>query len=298
VLKEDPMRRALSNSFLHELNPKEDGRYGNLVKRVRRDKDLDLEFRGNCINLYYHGHSILSLKQNGTIGIHKAFTTGGLHRLPEKITGVEEYLKLLPLLKDNVSCHVAEDQQGRKTSKSNRELEFEQLLIRANNREITCNSDYIILDRQYRLPDGRRIDLIALRYSSGGKPKGNLSIIEVKYTQNRDIQDIKSQLEAYGQYLQDHLEDISRDMQQVLRQKLALGLVSRSPDRLKWLNRDAFVISQDIASTEILVYLIDYNPKSQLIARAAKPSFAGRVRCAFGGLALWQSRFEDFKGLV
>lgn len=288
------MGRALSHSFLHELNPKEDGRYGNLVKRVRCDKDLDLEFRGNYINVYYHGHSILSLRQNGAIGIHKAFTAGGLHRLPEKITSVEKYIELLPLLKDNVSCHVKEGQQGRKTSKSNRELEFEQLLIRANNREITCNSDYIILDRQYRLPNGRRIDLMALRYSSGGKPKGNLSIIEVKYAQNRDIQDIKSQVEAYGHYLQDHLEDISQDMQHVLRQKLALGLISRSPDRLKWFQEDTFAINLDIESTEILVYLIDYNPRSKLIAKAAKPSFPGRVRYAYGGLALWQSRFIDF----
>lgn len=288
------MRRALSDNFLRELNPKEGGKYGNLVKRVQLDKDLDLEFRGSYMNVYYHGHSILLLRQTGTIEIHRAFTTEGLHPLPERITSVDKYMELLPLLKDNVSCHVKEDQQGRKTSKSNRELEFEQLLIRANNREITCNSNYIILDRQYRLPNGRRIDLVALRYASGGKPKGNLSVIEVKYAQNPDIQDIRNQVQAYGNYLQDCLEDISQDMERVLRQKLALGLISRSPDRLKWFARDTFAINRDIESAEILVYLIDYNPGSELIARSERPSFPGKVRYACGGLALWQSYFVDF----
>jgi len=181
------MMRALSPKFLHDLNPEEGGKYGELVKRVRRDKDLDLEFRGNYINIYYQGHSILLLRQNGAIEIDKAFTEDGLHKISEEIADVGSFIKQLPFLKDNISCHSKENEEGGRISKHNRELEFEQLLIRANNREISYNSDYIILDRQYRLPNGKRWDLTALRYSSRGKPKGYLSIIEVKYAQNPDI---------------------------------------------------------------------------------------------------------------
>ncbi len=286
--------RALSPGFLHDLNPEEGGKYGELVKRVRRDRDLDLQLRGDYINVYYQGHSILLLKTNGRIEIDRAFTVEGQHELPERIPDLETYIKLLPMLKDNVSCHLKEDERGKRISKNSRELEFEQLLIRANNREITCNSDYIILDRQYRLPTGRKMDLVALRYSSGGKPRGDLSIIEVKYAQNRDIQDIKRQVEMYGDYLRDHLRDMSQEMRHVLRQKLVLKLISRSPDRLKWLQRDTFAINQDVRSTEVLVCLIDYNPRSQLMAKVTKPSFPGGVRWACGGLALWQTRFNDF----
>ncbi len=287
--------RALSPKFLHDLNP-EEGKYGEIVKRVRRDKDLDLEFRGNYINIYYQGHSILLLRQNGAIEIDEAFTKNGLHKdkLPKEILDVDSYINLLPYLKDNISCHFKENEEGLRISKNNRELEFEQLLIRANNREISYNSDYIILDRQYRLPDGKRLDLIALRYSSGGKPKGYLSIIEVKYAQNPDIQNIKSQIEGYGQYFKDHLKDISSDMENVFKQKLKLGLISRTPRRLKWLKDEAFKIDQDIKLTEIIVYLIDYNPKSKLMDEAKRPSFPGKAKYAFGGLALWQYNMTDF----
>ncbi len=288
--------RALSPKFLHDLNPEEVGKYGELIKRVRRDKDLDLEFRGNYINIYYQGHSILLLRQNGALEIDKAFTEDGLHKLPEKIPDVDSYINLLPYLKDNISCHFKENEEGKRISKNNRELEFEQLLIRANNREISYNSEYIILDRQYRLPDGKRWDLIALRYSSGGKPKGYLSIIEVKYAQNPDIQDIKSQIEAYGQYFKDHLKDISSDMEKVFKQKLELGLISRTPRRLKWLKDEAFEMNQDIESTEMIVYLIDYNPKSKLIDKAEKPQFPGKIKYAYGGLALWRDNLSDFGG--
>jgi hypothetical protein len=289
------MVRALSEQFLHDLNPEEGGKYGELVIRVRRDKDLDLEFRGDYIDTYFQGHMILNLTQEGAIDINEAFTVDGLHRLPEKITDLDSYMKLLPLLKDNISCHSKENEEGKRTSKKNRELEFEQLLIRANNRETSYNPDYIILDRQYRLPNRKRIDLIALSYSSRGKPTGYLSIIEVKYAQNRDIQDIRSQIEEYGQYLKDNIEAMSSDMEKVFRQKLELGLISRTPERLKWFKNDAFKINKDIKSTEILVYLIDFNPKSTLKDRMERPAFPGKVRYyAEGGLALWQSRFIDF----
>ena len=86
--------RALSPKFLHDLNPEEVGKYGELIKRVRRDKDLDLEFRGNYINIYYQGHSILLLGENGAIEIDKAFTEDGLHKLPEKIPDVDSYINL------------------------------------------------------------------------------------------------------------------------------------------------------------------------------------------------------------
>lgn len=293
--------RALSSTFLDDLNP-ETGKYGELVKRVHQDKDLDLELRGDYINIYYQGHNVLKLKQNGSISIDKAFTEDGIHKLQGNISDVTEYLKLLPYIKDNVSCHSTSDEAGTAVSKQNREMEFEQLLIRANNRESRNNSDYIIIDRQYvTRTDNRtdRWDLVALRYAAKGKPKGNLSIIEVKYAQNPDIQDIRDQVERYGQYLKVNLNVICDDMNRVLQQKLDLGLITRTKERIGWLNELCLnqAIDQRIETTEIIVYLIDYNPKAKLKTRALAlgvPQFGGKVRLAHGGLALWQSNLSDF----
>lgn len=291
------MGRALSDNFLHDLNPEEGGKYGELVKRVRRDKDLDLEFRGNYINIYYQGHSIQKLTQNGIIEIDKAFTENGLHKLPEKIPDVDSYINLLPCLKDNISCHSKENEEGKRISKNNRELEFEQLLIRANNRESRNNSEYIIIDRQYVVRSGNKTDkwdLIALRYPSNKRPpKGYLSIIEVKYGSNLVISDIVKQVERYGQYYMKYKNDICTDMEKVFKQKLELDLITRTSERLDWLKGLSLV--EDIESTEIILYLIDCNPtKVRELENAEKPNFQGKTHIASGGLALWQTTLRDF----
>jgi len=271
--------RALGGGFFDDLGP--EGKFGKLVERVRRDKDLDLEFRGDYINIYYQGHSILNLKENGNISINKAFKENGFHKILENISDIDHYLKLLPCIKDNVSCY---------TKRGDREIEFEQLLIRVTNRERGNNSEYIILDRQYKLPGYKdRWDLIALKYPSGGrrKPHGCLSIIELKYGLNPDISGIKDQVEGYSRYLEANMEGICSDMEKVFEQKLKLSLIERPPQRIKWFNRKDFHIVQDIESTEIVIYLCDYNPKSKLRKEIEIPSYRGKVRIVQGGLALW-----------
>jgi len=290
--------RALSDEFLCKLNPEKGGIYSPLVNRVRRDKDLDLEFRGNYINIYYQGHNILMLRQNGGIEISDVFTRNlaGFPKSLKTSEGVAKYLELLPKIKDNVAT---------KTDSKSRELEFEQLLIRANNFESRNNSEYIILDRQYEvINQGKkdRWDLLALRWPrdkrgfvGGNDQKGYLSIIEVKYGLNPDIQKLKSQIKRYGDYLEQHLEAICTDMQQILRDKLDLGLINKKEGQTKRLK--LLPLDTQIKNTELIVYLIDYNPYSKLIEKAekaGKPDFPGAVRIALGGLALWQKNLKNF----
>ncbi len=290
---------ALSKEFLCKLNPEKGGIYGPLVSRVRRDKDLDLEFRGNYINIYYQGHSILKLYQSGGIDISEVFTRNlaGFPKSLKTSEEVDKYLELLPNIKDNVTYR----DENRRSSKS-RELEFEQLLIRANNLESRNNSEYIILDRQYVVTNkGKkdRWDLVALRWPrdkrgfvGGNDQKGHLSIIEVKYGLNPDIPKLKSQIKRYGDYLEQYLEAICTDMQQILRDKLDLGLIIKTEGQSKRLK--LLPLDTKIETTEIIVYLIDYNPYSKLIEKAEKPEFSGKVRIARGGLALWQANLTDF----
>jgi len=290
-------RRALSNEFIRRLK---DGIYRPIVERVRLDKDLDMEFRGTYINIYFQGHSILNLKQSGSFSIDKKFLRGVEGRVPTALKtekNVSTYLELLPIIKDNVTyCPVG---VGSKPSKS-RELEFEQLLIRANNLESRNNSEYIILDRQYVVNSGvDRWDLVALRWplERRGRPQqeGYLSVIEVKYAQNPDIQDIKSQVERYAGYLEGHLTEICEDMKIILEQKLDLGLLEKTEGQINRLRK--LPIVPNVAETEVIIYLIDYNRNSSLKDRAekaGKPDFRGKVHVALGGLALWQSNLSPF----
>jgi len=289
--------RALSDEFMKELK---DGVYHPIVQRVRLDKDLDMESRGTYLNIYYQGHSILNLKKNGSITIDKKFLRGVEERVPSSFKTNEDvnaYLESLPRIKDNVTYCPSE--AGDRSSKS-RELEFEQLLIRANNLESRNNSEYIILDRQYVVNRGvDRWDLVALRWpiEKRGRPyqEGYLSIIEVKYAQNPDIQNIKSQVERYARYLEAHLSEICEDMKNILNQKLDLGLLAKTEGQIKRLRK--LPIKPNIAETEVIIYLIDYNQNSDLKKRAekaGKPDFEGKVRVALGGLALWQSNLSNF----
>jgi len=289
--------RALSDEFIRELK---DGIYKPLVQRVQLDKDLDMEFRGTYINIYYQGHSILNLKKNGNITIDKKFQRGIEGKIPKAFDTSEDvntYLELLPQIKDSVVY--CPQEKGERSSKS-RELEFEQLLIRANNLESRNNSEYIIIDRQYVVNRGiDRWDLVALRWpiEKRGRPyqEGYLSIIEVKYAQNPDIQNIKRQVERYARYLEAHLLEICDDMQDILNQKLDLGLLAKTEGQIKRLRK--LPIKPDIRETEVIIYLIDYNGNSKLLDRAkeaGKPDFEGKVRVALGGLALWQSNLSNF----
>jgi len=296
--RQEPVRRrALSEDFLRKFK---EGIYHPLVQRIRQDKDLDMEFRGTYINVYYQGHNILNLKRNGSVTIDNKFQRDIEEQIPKVFKtseNLDTYLKLLPKIKDNVAYLPQET--GVRSSRS-RELEFEQLLIRANNLESRNNSEYIILDRQYVVNRGvDRWDLVALRWSieKRGRPyqEGYLSVIEVKYAQNPDIQNIKNQVERYARYLKANLPNICDDMKNILDQKLDLNLLAKTDGQIKRLRK--LPIVPDILETEVIIYLIDYNNNNSLLERAkvvGKPDFKGRVRVAFGGLALWQSSSEPW----
>lgn len=296
--RQEPVRRrALSEDFSRKLK---EGIYHPLVQRVRQDKDLDMEFRGTYINVYYQGHNILNLKKNGSVAIDNKFRRDIEEQIPKVFRtseNLDTYLKLLPKIKDNVAYS---PQATSVRSSKSRELEFEQLLIRTNNLESRNNSEYIILDRQYVVNRGKdRWDLVALRWpiEKRGRPyqEGYLSVIEVKYAQNPDIQNIKNQVERYARYLKTNLPDICDDMKNILDQKLDLDLLAKTDGQIKRLRK--LPIVPDILETEIIIYLIDYNNNSLLLERAkvvGKPEFKGRVRVAFGGLALWQSSSEPW----
>jgi len=296
--------RALSCTFAQKLDPEKGGLYGPIVKHVRKDKDLDMELRGKLdfdnpdnepkdeyINIYFKGNSILELHRNGRFRVHPAFVEGlaGVPKSLKDEEDVKKYLELLPEIKHKVAAH----------NKESMEIEYEQLLVRANNRESRNNSEYIIVDRQYAVDEGEdRWDLVAVKWPREGRqskePKGFLAIIEVKYALNPQMTDTETQISRYYGYLGSNMESICDEMELILKQKLALRLIERTDRQISQLMK--LKLDRQIKSCEIMLYLIDYNPNSKLrntmIEKASRLGFAEQIRVAHGGLALWHQSSE------
>lgn len=295
--------RALSKTFIDKLDPEKYGVYGPLVEMVRKTKDLHFEFRGQLdldnpendlpadesVNIYYKGNSILRLHRNGTFRIDPAFTES--LEMPKFLTTDKEvrtYLDLIPKIMFSVAAR----------GKTSMEIEYQQMIIRANNFESRINSEYIIVYNQYNIGK-ERWDLLAIKWprSKRHKPTGQLALIEVKYALNPDIKKGHKQLERYYKYLQANKDNLCREMELILRQKLALKLIEKNPGQVRKLEK--LKLERDLKKIEVIFYLIDYNPnsiwKAQMIEKASELPFAGQIRIVDGGLAMWE---QSLKPLV
>ena len=74
-----------------------------------------------------------------------------------------------------------------------------------------------------------------------------------------------------------------------MRQKLALGLIRRTPQQIAQLQKLKLI--QDINKVEMILYLVDYNPnsifKKTMMEKAMGLSFRNQIRIKDGGLAMW-----------
>jgi hypothetical protein len=284
------MGRALSDEFMDKLHI--GGDYAQIVEEVRKDKDLDMEFRGEYLDVYYKGNRILGLKEGGGL---KPLDKNIQKHLDEKLTSPGSWLKKLPQLKAAVTKQHSEGAESI-------ERESEQLIIRANNRESGYNSEYTLVDRQYayRGSDGnpKKWDLLAVKWPQGThsskKPKGYLVLIEVKYALANDIKKIDAQVGEYYLHLRDQFESICKDMEHVLKQKLQLGLISRTEDQRKKLQ--ILTLDRNPELADIVIYLVDYNPNSKLVKNAKemlrKLDFSAQIRVKRGGFAMWDKDLE------
>jgi len=287
--------RALSNEFIDKLNPEKDGIYGPLVELVRQNKDLHMEFSGQLdlqnlenrlpkdevCTIHYKGNSILNLHRDGSFRIAPAFTKGvGLPKFLRTQDDVSTYVGLAPRIMFNVANY----------GKTSMEIEYEQMIIRANNLERRVNSEYIVVYNQYTIFN-KQWDLLAIKWprAERRKPTGQLALIEVKYALNPEIKTAYEQLERYYTCLQEILEDLCREMELILRQKLTLKLIERTPEQVKQLEK--LKLERDPKKTEIILFLVDYNPnsvwKSGMIEKAKELPFAEQIRIVDGGLAMW-----------
>lgn len=277
--------RKLSTTFRDAL---QHGFLKALTETVRHDKDLDLQIRHNYINIYYKGHALLKLMEKHpthyAITIHSAFTQGvPLLPLIDDAT-THTFVHAIPQLKANIIQYRT----------SSLELEYEQLFIRANNREARNTVEYFLIDRQYVMGNAR-FDLTGLFWDrTQRKPYQTVTpcLMEVKFALNTDIRTIHRQIDRYYQYVKHHSHAIAAEMETLFHQKLALGLYQQEQQRLEMMK--TLRIAPHIDDFQFLIILVDYNPNSQLFPKAAREQlpFASQIRIFSSGFAMWKENIN------
>jgi hypothetical protein len=278
--------RKLSPSFLQNLKT---GFLSGIVRTVKDDHDLNLEIRDNYINLYYKGHSLLRISETRTlqyrVNVDRKFRDGlDLPTRLDNIDSVNQFIRTIPTLKQNII----------KIGSHSLEIEYEQMIIRANNYEPKNASEYFIVDRQY-VDHKLRFDLTGFYWPSRGRRKNQevaMCLMEVKFGLNTDIADVHTQLDRYYEAIKPKAASIAGEGETILKQKLAIGLYDQSPERLTAMETLSF--AKDISAFQFVLILVDFNPFSKIlnIENLKKLSFADQIRIFSGGFAMWQQNAE------
>jgi hypothetical protein len=275
--------RKLSSTFLNCLKS---GFLSEITAYVRRDHDLNLEIRDAYINIYYKGNSLLRLAKTGSLlhykaDIHKKFLEGLIIPLDFTENTVPQFIRNIPLLKENII----------RNGKHSLELEYEQMLIRANNFEPRNNTEYFIVDRQYVVREGR-FDLTGFFWDRAGRQLPHevpVCLMEIKFALNTDIKAVHDQLARYYQPIKNNAAAIADELETVFRQKLELKLYDQSTERLNAMQNLTF--SRNIEAFQFILVLVDYNQNSTLLGleNIRNLPFASQVKIFQTGFGMWQN---------
>jgi hypothetical protein len=282
--------RQLSSSFVRELKG---GFLAGILERVIEDLDLDLHIREDAINIYFKGNSLLKLTEIGPgryrPTIHRRFLSGtALSDLVDRGT-TNAFLGAIPTLEANIARY----------GRSSLEIEYEQLIIRANNAERRNNSEYYIIDRQVVL-GGQRLDLLGFHWPTAGRRRGQTvapCLIEVKFALNADISQVHEQLARCYAAVAADPAGLADEAQGILRQRLELGLYDQPRHRLEALR--TLILARELERFQFILILVDYNPHSaQLdLSRLVELPFARQIRLFRAGFALWEAGLESLPPL-
>jgi hypothetical protein len=279
--------RKISDRFLDQLQT---GFLSPLTDSVRTDIDLDLFIRDGYINIYYKGSSLLKLSEKPgdvyAVDIHPKFLNGMVIGDLTDRRSTDAFMANIPRLKENIIQH----------GKPSLEIEYEQLIIRANNCENRNNSEYFIFDRQYTLGTRDRIDLMGIYWPAPGRRREQdvaPCLIEIKFALNNDIRNVHEQLQRYYELVAENAEYVAKDLKSSLVQRLDLGLYNQPPgrvDALRTLN-----ISGDIEDFKFILVLVDYNPHSTLLELSTIKAlpFSDQIMIMHAGFGMWEDQLEQ-----
>ena len=255
-----------------------------LLDKVHRDRDLILEIRRERVDIYCKGHVALSVKPraNGfgyVLSAHKAFL-----KEPATVTLKEEVKEFvegpLPFIKQRIAEH-----------KGSREIEFDRLIVRMNNREIGLNTEYFVVDRQIDVSGKHRFDMLGVHWPREKRSHSasvTPALIEVKYSLSGGVESLSDQLRGYYEVVAEKANEIAEQIERTLRKKLHLDLITGgSTAALAKLKN--LPVTKDINQFRFVVVLVDCNPNSRLldVDLDALP-FAEQVDVFKLGLGLWK----------
>lgn len=283
-----PKPRLLSTGFLNALLS---GTLTPLLEVVRSDRDLILEIRCDKLDIYCKGQVAVHVEPASSgyvLSADKAFwkeRTAPVASADETKAFVRN---TLPHIKQRIAEHSKNPRGG------GFEIEFEQLLIRANTQEPGLNTEYFAIDRQGVAGSGLdRTDVLGVCWPRGERGQSTTlypALIEVKYGLKGGVEGLCDQMQRYYDIFAKHAADIAAEAEGILRQKIALGLVSGgSEDAIRKLA--TLPISRNIDDVRFVVALVDYNPNSRLLDLdgLSKLDFAKQIEVFQLGFGLWQA---------
>jgi hypothetical protein len=270
---------------MEDLRPK--GVLEHLVEAVRSDRDLNMEFRGHSADIYCKGYQ-MRIQSVGAhvykISVHEKFCDEELPLASRD--DVSEFVKLkLPFIKQKMATHCP----------NGHEIEFEQSLIRANNREPGIHTDYFAIDRQVLMgSSANQLDVLGIHWPDHLNDKDlGLALIEVKYGVSGGVEKIAAQVNRYHEGLKANIEFFANEAQGILRQKLELGLIAgESAGAIEKLKR--LPVSSDLRRVKIVLALVDLSPRAVGVkaAELKQLSFADQIEIFHLGYGLWDKNAD------
>jgi hypothetical protein len=210
------------------------GKLSFLRNKALIGDDVDIQFRGKYLNLYYKGASLLKFewRSENTYEI----TISDKYLKPIEIKWLDarnklddasiqpirkNFKEIVKLLKINIRC------LGK-----GKENAFEQIFIE-NNLNIRNEPSFKVIDRQVVIPGSKdRLDIVALsRIKDSAEYR--LNLIELKYGEDKRIEDVyDNQLHPYYLRFKEEYPSIVEQYQKIIEQKKRIGLLPQITEKI------------------------------------------------------------------
>jgi ribonuclease J len=223
-------KRSLNEKFMVDLR---EGLLQGLLEVVKKDATLDLQFRGNRVDVYYRGGLILHLAQEKTGYRMKTNENCLVYSLkPEFPKKISEKLDTQKWADNFARIKQAEDFNYSRKNITKREIL--QLIVRSNNYEHTAgNTDFILTDMDYQSNFGK-IDLSGLHIVKNCEDRLLTTPAFVKVVFGNETTKSASDLNDYEENIYQYVsanngkdfQRFKKDTQKMVAQKLKLGLLA------------------------------------------------------------------------
>lgn len=260
-MKKRQIDEKMLDAFLH-------GKLHPLLEAVKKDDTLDLELRGDSVNIYYGGGSLFKITEKQgkyTVFFNKKYCVTGSSVL-EEYPDVKVAVDNMPFYKQAMDWWFHEHPKY--------EREFQQVIARENNNlgNISRGTDYYIVDIEYAnkvnaADKSARFDMVALKWLSDGATrkdvqKVSLALIEVKFGTGalQGKAGVSDHLKDFHHFLSDQsfLKEFCEDMSVVFAQKCQLGLVDG-------LQEKQFKVNISCENPEVIFVFANHDPDSKIL---------------------------------